>query len=164
MELLIEGVWKVDQTCDSTSCFSTGSLHFLRHTFKDSNSPWALYKETVVYLEIFMFLRANFHEKGQMESRAKQGLHPAMVGLCGAHQRVVSGVRAHWLPRCPGDPQFLSSTLQLSVMFMNHIMSKPRKSQPCTLNLLTALEVTELEGQWVSFQMIWVEQVMRKPG
>ena len=27
------------------------------------------------------FLKASFHEKGQMESRAKQGLHPAMVGL-----------------------------------------------------------------------------------
>lgn len=44
-----------------------------------------------------------------------------------------------------GDPQFLLSTLQLSVMFMNHIMSKPRKSQPCTLNLSTVLEVTECE-------------------
>lgn len=27
------------------------------------------------------FLKASFHEKGQMESRAKQDLHSAMVGL-----------------------------------------------------------------------------------
>lgn len=92
-----------------------------------------------------MLLRANFHEKGQMESRAKQARHPAMGGS-GEHSRgFVLGFRVHRLPTCPGDPQIPSSILQLSVMFINHVLSKPRKSQPCRLNLSTALEVTEWE-------------------
>ena len=80
-----------------------------------------------------MFLRASFHEKGQMESRTKQGLHPAMAGLWHPMPEGLLQGLEYTDHLMSWGPQFPSSTLQLSVMFMNHIIAMPRKSQPCRL-------------------------------
>lgn len=84
------GKWT--RQCDSTNCFCTGCLHFLRHNFKDSNSPWALsLPGNSAYLEILMFLRTGFHEKRQMEFTAKQGLHPAICSVRSMPEELFQG-------------------------------------------------------------------------